>query len=195
MMSDAENDRLDDGGQDHLPPEEQDPRHVHAAPGARAEAMDDAAGTGLEELRAERDDLLGRLQRLGADFQNYQKRIRRDMDQASEYAHADLLKALLPVLDDLERAIEHARSNHPADDPLLVGVELVQRKAIETLGRFGLEPIATQGRPFDPDVHQAIVRQPTGEAEPMTVLAEVEKGYRLKGRVLRPAKVVVAVAP
>jgi molecular chaperone GrpE len=148
-----------------------------------------------ESPQAERESLLARLQRLGADYQNYQKRAQRDIAQAREYANEDLVKALLPVLDDMERALEHARENHPADDPLLTGMQLVHDKAIETLARFGVTRIEAVGETLDPSRHSAMMQQPTDEHPPMTVLSEVQKGYQLKGRTLRPASVVVAKAP
>ncbi len=146
-----------------------------------------------QALQAERDDLLARLQRVSADYINYQKRIQREAQEARQFGNAELIKSLLVVVDDLERAIEHARANHPADDPLLVGTELVYRKALEVLSSFGLTPIAANvGEAFDPAIHEAVLQQPSAEAEPMTILAEAQKGYTLHGRTLRPAKVVVA---
>ncbi len=155
----------------------------------------DEAPLDPENLQTEREDLLARLQRLGADYQNYQKRAQRDIAQAREYANEDLVKALLPVLDDMERALEHARENHPADDPLLTGMQLVHDKAIETLGRFGVSRIEAVGETLDPSRHAAMMQQPTDEHPPLTVLSEVQKGYQLKGRTIRPAAVVVAKAP
>ena len=146
-------------------------------------------------VQQERDDLLGRLQRLSADYLNYQKRAQRDIDQAREFANEQLIKDLLAVLDDMERALEAARANHADDDPLLVGMQLVHDKFFETLARYGLTVIEAKDKPFDPELHQAIMRQPTDEQEPQTVLAEAVKGYQLRGRTIRPASVVVAVAP
>lgn len=146
-------------------------------------------------LEQQRDDLLGRLQRLSADYVNYQKRAQRDIDQAREFANEQLIKDLLAVLDDMERAIEAARANHPEDDPLLVGTQLVHDKAVDVLGRYGLTAIEAQGKPFDPELHQAIMMQPTDEQPAQTVLAEAIKGYQLRGRTIRPSSVVVAVPP
>ncbi len=149
----------------------------------------------IEALQAERDDLLGRVQRVSADYLNYQKRAARDMEEARQYANADLAKAMLDVLDDLERAVEHARANHPEDDPLLVGTDLVYQKALAALKRFGVEPVESLGCPFDPVLHQAVLQQPTPDVEPMTVVAEAQRGYTLHGRIIRPTMVVVASAP
>lgn len=156
------------------------------------------AGTPVDPckvLQAERDDLLARLQRLGADYQNYQKRVQRDIQQAREFANEDLLKSLLPVLDDIERALDHARDNRPAEDPLLVGTELVQKKALETLGKHGVTKIEAAGRPFDPEKHQALMEQPSADVPPRTVLQVLQSGYQLKGRTLRPASVIVSKEP
>ena len=147
------------------------------------------------DLQAERDDLMSRLQRVSADYVNYQKRTAREFDQAREYANEQILKSLLAVLDDMERALAAARENHADDDPLLVGMQLVHDKLLGTLKQYGLEPMDAEGQAFDPDRHQALMRQPTAEAEPMTVLQVAQKGYLLKGRTLRPAAVIVATAP
>jgi molecular chaperone GrpE len=149
----------------------------------------------LTSLQAERDDLLGRLQRIAADYQNYQKRMQRDIAQAREFANEELIKSLLGVLDDMERALEAARTNHDEDDPLLKGMQMVHDKALETLKQFGLQPIEAQGQPFDPDQHSAMMQEPSPDAPPQTVLRELAKGYRLKGRTIRPSAVVVSQPP
>jgi len=149
----------------------------------------------LKALQAERDDLLARLQRVSADYLNYQKRAQREIADAREFANAELIRNLLPVLDDMERAMEAARANHGQDDPLLVGMQLVHDKALGTLGGFGLSVIEAAGKSFDPDLHSALMEEPTDRHPPKTVLRELQKGYRLKGRTIRPAAVVVAKAP
>jgi len=161
-----------------------------------AEAADTgSAEDALAALERDRNDLLSRLQRLSADYLNYQKRVQRDIDSAREFANEQLIKELLPVLDDMERAIEAGRANHAPDDPILAGMRLVHDKALATLGGYGLKAIEAKGKPFDPAVHQAIMMQPTGDQPPQTVLAEAQRGYELRGRTIRPAGVVVAVAP
>lgn len=146
----------------------------------------------LEAVTAERDNLMSRLQRVSADYLNYQKRVQRDIVQAREFANEELIKSLLHVLDDMDRALEHARLNSPANDPLLVGMELVYTKALDTLGRFGLKTMQAQGQPFDPEQHSALMQQPSNEVPPQTVLKELQKGYTLKGRTIRPAHVIVS---
>ena len=147
-----------------------------------------------QALQAERDELVARLQRVTADYQNAQKRMQRDLAQAREYANEDLMKALLGVLDDMERALEAGRAGHPEDDPLVTGMQLVHEKALTTLGKFGLTRIDAVGQPFDPQWHTALMQQPTADHPPQTVATEVQKGYRFKGRTLRPSGVVVAAA-
>ena len=149
----------------------------------------------LEALGAERDDLLARLQRTAADYLNYQKRSARQADEARQQAHAELIKQLLPVLDDMERALGAARENHAEDDQFLAGMQLVHDKALETLGRFGVAAIEAVGKPFDPDTHAAVMQQDDDEHPPQTVLQEVQKGYAIHGRTLRPASVVVSKEP
>lgn len=148
-----------------------------------------------EAIEQERNDLLARLQRLSADYLNYQKRVQRDIDSAREFANEQLIKGMLPVLDDMERALEAGRANHAIDDPFLHGMQLVHDKAMDTLGKFGLEVIEAKGEPFNPELHQALMMQPTNDQPPQTVLAEAAKGYILRGRTIRPAAVIVAVAP
>ena len=163
---------------------------------AQAEAQPQAADQGeLASLRAERDDLLARLQRVSADYMNYQKRVQRDTSMAREFANEELMKSLLGVLDDMERALQAARENRDQDDALLKGMQLVHDKAVETLGKFGLRAIEAVGKTFNPDKHSAMMQEPSAEHPPMTVIRELQKGYELKGRTLRPSAVVVATAP
>ena len=143
------------------------------------------------ELEAERDELLNDLKRVAADFENYRKRVARDQESLVARAHERLVKELLPVLDDLERALAAAEEHEEAK--LEEGVRLVHRELKDALDREGLAEIETNGR-FDPHVHEALLSQPS-EAEEGSVLEVVQKGYRLGDRVLRPARVVVAAPP
>ncbi|MBN1554881.1 MAG: nucleotide exchange factor GrpE [Phycisphaerae bacterium] len=160
-----------------------------------AAPAEEASKTDAESLVAERDDLLARLQRLSADFQNYQKRVQKEREQERQFANEGLMKSLLAVVDDMERGLAAARENHPADDPLLVGMQMVHDKLMRTLEQFGLSAIDAEGKSFDPERHSAMMQQPTDAAEPMTVLQVLQRGYELKGRTIRPAAVVVAQAP
>ncbi len=148
----------------------------------------------LEATRAERDDNLGKWQRSLADLENYRRRVQREMDESRTYQALPLARDLLPGLDNLQRAILAAESNEAAAD-LVAGVKMVVEQVIGVLARYGVEPIPAIGEAFDPEVHEAIQQLPSDEHEPMTVLQEVEQGFRLGDRVVRPAKVIVSMAP
>ena len=145
-------------------------------------------GRRFAEVERERDSYLNDLQRLAADFDNYRKRAARDQESLVARAHERLVKELLPVLDDLERALAAAEEHEEAK--LEEGVRLVHAELAAALEREGLAEIETNGR-FDPHVHEALLSQPS-EAEEGSVLEVVQKGYRLGDRVVRPARVVVA---
>jgi molecular chaperone GrpE len=148
--------------------------------------------TALEEraalLEKERDEHLDDLKRVAAEFENYRKRVARDQASLAARAHERLVKELLPVLDDLERALE-AASEHK-EGKVEEGVRLVQRELQEALGKEGLVEIGTNGN-FDPHVHEALLSQPS-EQDDGAILEVLQKGYRLGDRVLRPARVVVS---
>ena len=141
-------------------------------------------------LEAERDEYLNDLKRVAAEFENYRKRVSRDQESLVARAHERLVKELLPVLDDLERALAAAEEHEEAK--LEEGVRLVHRELKAALDREGLAEIETDGV-FDPHVHEALLSQPSS-AEEGSVIEVVQKGYRLGDRVLRPARVVVAAA-
>ncbi len=144
----------------------------------------------LEAVTQERDRYLDALQRTAAEFDNYRKRVQRDQDALVARAAQRLVTELLPVLDDLERALQAAEEHEEVK--LEEGVRLVHRALAEALRREGLEEIATDGR-FDPHVHEALLAQPS-EAEEGSVIEVLQKGYRLGDFVLRPARVIVAAA-
>jgi len=139
-------------------------------------------------LEAERDEHLNDLKRVAAEFENYRKRVLRDQESLVARAHERLVKELLPVLDDLERALAAAEQHEEAT--LEEGVRLVHRELAAALQREGLAEIETNGR-FDPHVHEALLSQPS-EAEEGSIIEVVQKGYALGDRVVRPARVVVA---
>jgi molecular chaperone GrpE len=142
----------------------------------------------IELLERERDEYLDDLKRVAADFENYRKRAARDRESLVARAHERLVKELLPVLDDLERALEAAEEHEEAK--LEEGVRLVHRELRQALGKEGLVEIETDGA-FDPHVHEALLTQPSDE-EDGAILQVIQKGYRLGDRVLRPARVVVS---
>ncbi len=142
----------------------------------------------LTEVERERDEYLNDLKRVAADFENYRKRVARDQEGMVARAHERLVQELLPVLDDLERALEAAAQHEEAK--LEEGVRLVHRELVEALTREGLVEVETEGQ-FDPHVHEALLSQPS-EQEDGSVIEVLQKGYRLGDRVLRPARVVVS---
>jgi molecular chaperone GrpE len=129
------------------------------------------------------------LLRLAADFENYKKRAARERQEVVAFANERLLKELLPVLDDLERALNAAEQHEEAQ--LEEGVRLVHRSLASLLERNGVSEIATEGK-FDPHVHEALLAQPSEAAEQGAVLDVIQKGYKLGDRVVRPARVIVA---
>jgi molecular chaperone GrpE len=143
----------------------------------------------VAELERERDEYLDSLRRLKAEFDNFRKRTARESAAQSARASEALVKDLLPVLDDLERALVAAEEHEEAQ--LEEGVRLVHRALADVLTRAGLAEIETDGA-FDPHVHEALLTQPAADAEPGSVVEVLQKGYRLGDRVLRPARVVVA---
>ena len=145
----------------------------------------------LAALQAERDELFDRLQRLAAEFDNFRKRAAREQGEVVARANERLVKELLPVLDDLGRALEAAAEHE--EGKLEEGVRLVHRSLGSLLEREGLAEIETDGK-FDPHVHEALLAQPS-ELQEGSILEVIQKGYRLGQRVLRPARVVVSAPP
>jgi molecular chaperone GrpE len=145
----------------------------------------------VEALQAERDQLFDRLQRLAAEFDNFRKRSVREQAAMSSRANERLVKELLPILDDLGRALEAASEHEEVQ--LEDGVRLVHRSLGDLLQKEGVAEIDTNGK-FDPHVHEALLSQPSDEQEG-TVIEVVQKGYKLGDRILRPARVVVAGPP
>jgi molecular chaperone GrpE len=143
----------------------------------------------LAEAEGQRDEYLADLQRLAADFDNYRKRVNREQAALVTRAHERLVGHLLPVLDDLERALEAAEAHDEAQ--VIEGVRLVRQSLIAALEREGLEEIGADGK-FDPHVHEAMLTQPAPDVEQGDVVQVLQKGYRLGDHVLRPARVVVA---
>jgi molecular chaperone GrpE len=167
-----------------------------------SEAPDEETVSPVEELAAvtaERDrlqaeiaDLQDRLLRRQAEFENFRRRVERDRSDFLQYAGMEVVREILPVLDDFERALKADSSG----DSYRKGVELIYQRLLETLKKIGLEPIeSTIGSEFDPNLHQAVVRFETEEAPDHTILEEFSQGYNFKGKLLRPAMVRVAVHP
>ena len=144
----------------------------------------------LDELRtraAERDEYLALAQRTQADFENYRKRMGREVGAAENRGIAKVVKEILPALDTLELALQAAGEGEVAD-----GFKLVRNEFLAALARVGIEPYSPEGEPFDPSVHEAMSQQPFDGVATGTVASVYQQGYRIDGTVLRPARVVVA---
>jgi molecular chaperone GrpE len=162
------------------------------APGAATPAAAPAERE-LTELRAEVAELKDRWLRERADLENFKRRAIREKQDALRFGSEALLKDLLPVIDNLHRALAHARQGHE-DDPLLTGIELVLRGFDDVLERHGVKVVPARGTPFDPNRHEAISHVES-EAPPNTVIDEHQRGYVLHDRLLRPALVTVGKGP
>ena len=155
----------------------------------------------VEELKEERDEFNERMLRKAADLENLRRRMDREKRRRHEAGKVTVLESMLEVLDDFERSLEAARELDDAEDAesayesLKGGVEMVFRKFQDELESLGVEPIEAEGEPFDEQLHEAMMRQPSEEAEPGTVLQEIQKGYTMGDRVLRHSRVVVAAEP
>jgi molecular chaperone GrpE len=170
------------------------------SPDGSAEAV--ASGPGeleqmlarLTEVEQARDLHLDLAKRTQAEFENYQKRSQRDSAQALRYAQAPLAFDILGALDNLDRAVAAAQQAGETG-PLVQGVAMVQAQLLDVFRRHSVVRIDSQGEPFDPNLHQAVMQQPSKEHPPGTVIQVLESGYRIHDRVLRPARVIVSAAP
>jgi molecular chaperone GrpE len=145
----------------------------------------------LEEKTKENQENFDRALRFAAEMENLKKRLEREKAELLQFANENLIKELLPVVDNLELALEHGRqAETPA--PFLEGIDLVHQGFLKTLARFGVTPLAAVGQPFDPAYHNAIMQEAAPEVPDSTVLKELQKGYMMHSRLLRPAMVVVA---
>src|ERR1041385_3375214 len=142
----------------------------------------------LEKLKAERDSLLDRLARMQADFENARKRAAKEQQEYRDYALADTIKTLIPVLDSFDRALETS----PEKSEFHVGVELIHKQLQDALSKIGVRPISAKGEQFDPRVHEAMEMGDTDDFEDHQVIEQLQTGYKLKDRLLRPAMVKVA---
>lgn len=146
------------------------------------------------DLAKELAELKDRYLRLAADFDNFRRRSLKERQDLHNYANENLVKELLQTVDNLERAVVHGRKEEQQGDSenLLQGIELTHRSLLQILARHGVAEIEAEGKPFDPQIHEAVRRVPSNEHPPGTVTAVYQKGYLLKDRLLRPAMVAVA---
>jgi len=148
----------------------------------------------LEEKEKEIKEHHDRLLRLAADFENYKKRAVREKEDWTKFANEDLIRVILPFIDNLERAVNHAEK--VADTGVLIeGVRLTLQQILQSLNKFGLSSFQSVGKPFDPNVHEAMLVVETDQHEPNQVMEEFQKGYLLNDRLLRPATVSVSKPP
>jgi molecular chaperone GrpE len=176
---------------DHeLPPAESDDEPASQA--SAGTAAPEEPQSELERVRAERAAYLDRAARIQAEFENFRKRNAKAQQEYRDYALADAFKTLLPILDSLDNAL---KTNAASLEDFHAGIELIDKQFHDALAKLGVEPVPAEGAPFDPNVHQAIQMVDTDEAEDNHVLDELQRGYKLKDRLLRPAMVRVARNP
>ena len=158
--------------------------------GTATAAPADAVTAERDKLLEEKAELVELVRRRQAEFDNYRKRAEREKSEVLEYAHSDSVRAILPILDDFERALK----TETADKAYARGMEMIYQRLADALKKLGLETISTKGQKFDPHVHHAVDMVETSDVEEQTILDEYQPGYNFRGRLLRPAMVKVAVA-
>jgi molecular chaperone GrpE len=166
-------------------------RDTASAPSEQEEQVERDLSDLLADVERERDEYLELARRTKADFENYRRRMSNEAAGAERRGRADIARQLIPVLDNLERALEVAESD---DRSLAKGVDLVLEELRAVLERNGIKSYEPSGQPFDPEWHEAMMTRPAGQGESGKVLEVLQKGYRLDGQVLRPARVVVGAA-
>ena len=144
----------------------------------------------IDDLQSEKDELFAKLQRVNADYANFQKRVPKQIADTTCYEKEKLIKTLLPVLDNFEHTLENARSAEELD-VVVKGIHIVYDQMLDILKSHGVEKIKAMGEKFDPALHQAMMQRAEPEQEDCTVLEEFQAGYKLNGRVIRPSKVAV----
>ena len=192
------------------PEEEPTPEEAVEQQGASAEAPDAGAGEASGDAEADPQEEISRLRqrleqvekelseadvRAQAEVQNVRRRAERDVEHAHKFALEKFAGEILAVADSLERALAQLDADNEALAPAREGTELTLKALLDVFARFGIEQIDARGEAFDPEKHEAMTMVPSPDAEPNTVIEVLEKGYLLNGRLLRPARVVVAKAP
>jgi molecular chaperone GrpE len=148
----------------------------------------------VEEKEKEVREHHDRLLRVAADFDNYKKRAAKEKEEWAKFANEDLIKSILPFVDNLERAVNHSEKTQDIQ-VLIEGIKLTVQQLLQTLNKFGVSPIESVGRPFDPSMHEAMMVVETNQHEPNRVVEEFQKGYLLNDRLLRAATVSVSKLP
>lgn len=173
-----------------------DETKVPESDNSKSGTQDAGAPTLQEQLQAalaERDQFKEKWARALADLDNYRRRVQREMEEDRKYAAMPMLKSLLPAFDGLDRAVQAASQSKNAEQ-LIEGIQLTMKQLEAALNGFGAKSIPAVGLPFDPNMHEAISQAPSADQPPMTVLHDVERGYMLHDRIVRPSKVIVAKA-
>ena len=192
----------DDAGSERNNDDSQSPDRQHVAESLDEEAVkEEGTPKTVEEISLSPDDIAklikekedhyDRLLRTQADFDNYRKRVQREQANLLRYGAENALVEILPVVDNIERAVSSAREHKESNAQLREGVELILNQFLDVLKKLGVTPIETVGHPFDPNKHDALLRVHAPDAEDGTVINEVRKGYYLHDKVLRPAQVTV----
>lgn len=166
------------------------PPDTALSPAEELAQLREALDAKTREAEASRDRYL----RTAAEFDNLRRRAARDREEYVRSATGELIREILPVLDNFDRALQAAHAD-PAAATVTAGVGLIQRELLRVLEKFGVTPFTAVGTPFDPERHEAVARVSAGDQPEMTVVAEIARGYTLHGRVLRPARVTVAMTP
>lgn len=171
-------------------------RELPPADPADLQAQISALTDERDKLLNEKQEIYDRLLRNQAEFENARRRAERERSEFIQYAGMEMVRDILPVVDDFERALKSGASlpGGPAKD-YMKGIELIYQRLVDRLTKLGLEPIDTAGQPFDPNLHQAVERVETSDSPDQTILGEFQRGYMFKGRLLRPSMVRVAVHP
>lgn len=149
--------------------------------------------TRLESVEQEAKEAHDRFLRVSAEFENYKKRSAREMDEFRKFANESLLREMLTVVDNLERALNSSNNDNQANSHIAEGVDMTLKEILKVFEKFNVKPIVALGKPFDPNFHQAAMREEMNERPENTVLNELEKGYMIHDRLLRPAMVVVSM--
>ncbi len=144
-----------------------------------------------KDWEKEYKELYDKYVRLHAEFENFKRRMTKDKQEAIKFANQELIRQILPFVDNLERSLQHADESKNID-ALKEGIEMTIKDFLKTLEKSGLEAIPAEGEPFDPNVHEAIMQEERNDMEPNTVVQELQRGYKLHGRVIRPATVTVS---
>lgn len=175
------------------PKSEDSPDAAAQEPKEKRGELDELRGA-MESLQKEKDELFGKLQRVSADYANFQKRVPKQIADTIAYEKERLIKTLLPVLDNFEHTLQSACSAENVD-ALVKGVRIIYDQLLDVLKSHNVEPVNALGEEFDPAVHEAMTHQANPEKKEGIVLEEFQKGYRLNGRVIRPSRVVVNKLP